>query len=153
MADIATLIINAKSLMPAKFITQVDDTKITAFLNLVLADVNATSPATGYSLDSMPSTWDWIICFGAQMYGSLFLVAQYSLSDFSYNDNGLSLQIDRTAKLTPVYNMALVNFEKMKLNLKKAEAISTGAKALATYQYTSLVQQFMSTIFMGTMQH
>ena len=152
MAVISELILKSKSLMPTKFITQVDDTRIEAFLNLVLADVNFTSPMTGYTLESMPSGWDWLIVFGSQVYSTLFLVGGYALSDFQYSDNGLSLSIDRQARLTPVYNAMLLNFGTMKLNLKKAIAVSTGAKVLGTFQYAHTIATWLNTIFPGTIQ-
>jgi hypothetical protein len=140
----------AKLYMPAKFVTQVSDQKILAFLNLVLADINAVSPMTGYTLDNMPTTWAPIVCFGAEVYSSLFLVANYTLQDFSYSDNGLSLNIDRTSKISPLYDKMLINYNLMKINLKKAEAVSTGARVLATNYYFSVVGQFISQIFPGT---
>lgn len=152
-SNIQELIDNAERFMPARFIAQVDDDKVVAYLDIVLSDINAVSPVTGYTLDNMPTSWINIVCFGASLYATLFLIANYTLQDFSYSDNGLSLNVDRTAKLSPLYDKYLANYEKMKINLKKAVAISTGPKVLATNQYFSVVQQFMSQIFPGTVSH
>ena len=153
MADINVLLATAKTFMPAKYVSQMTDPQITTYLQLVVDDVNSVSPATSFTTDSMPSTWDNLICFGAQVYLNLFLVAKYSVEDLSYSDNGLSLNIDRTSKIMPVYLQSLAQYEKMKLNLKKAIAISTGAKALGTFQFTSVISNFLASIFPGTLQH
>ena len=150
---VQALIDQAKKFMPSRFIAKVDDTRITAFLELVLADINAVSPYTNFTLDNMPQGWGNIVCFGANLYASMFLLADYSLQDFSYSDNGLSLQIDRSARIGPLYEKMLVQYALMKQNLKKAIAVSTGGKGLITNQYFSLVSQFISGIFPGTMSH
>ena len=153
MADLSTLVAQAKLMMPDKFIAQTNDTKIGAFIDLVLQDINAVSPATVYDVAGMPKNWESIVCFGSQVYSTLFLISGYALSDFSYSDNGLSLQISRTTTLSPVYEKMLVNYNSMKINLKKAVAVSTGPKALAQLQFTGVVSNFLASIFPGTLQH
>ena len=149
-SNIQALIDTAKKFMPSKFIAQVDDTKIEAFLALVLDDINAVSPMTGFTLDQMPQGWGNIVCFGANLYASLFLLAQYTLQDFSYSDSGLSLTVSRTGTIGPLYDKMLAQYSLMKQNLKKAIAISTGARLLITNQYFSVVGQFLGEIFPGT---
>ena len=153
MANTTDLIIKAKSFLPTKYVSLMTDAQIETYLGLVVDDINVVSPVTSYNLSNMPVSWENIVCFGATVYLDLFLVAKYSQEDFSYNDSGLSLSIDRGPKIMSVYEKALINYNLMKQNLKKAVAIGTGVKVLATYQHSSLVQQFLSSVFPGTIQH
>lgn len=153
MSNTIDLISTAKSFMPEKYVSKMTDAQIEAYLGLIVDDINAVSPATYYNLESMPSSWKNIVCFGATVYLDLFLVAKYSLEDFIYSDNGLSLQIERGSKIMSVYDKALLNYNAMKINLKKAAAVGMGAKVLATPQYLNVVQTFISTVFPGTVPH
>jgi hypothetical protein len=149
---VQALIDTAKKFMPVKFLVNCDDTKIEAFLNLVVDDINATSPFTAYTLENLPQGWSNIVCFGSQTFANLFLQSTYALNDFSYSDNGLSLTVDRQARLSPVYEKSLANYNIMKQNLKKAMAVSTGARILVTNNWTSVIgmSQFINSIFPGT---
>ena len=153
MADINVLLSTAKTFLPAKYVSRMTDAQIITYLQLVVDDVNAVSPSTGYTTETMPVTWNNLICFGAQVYLNLFVVAQFSVEDFQYSDSGLSLSVERSSKVMSVYTQSLVQYEKMKINLKKAEAVSLGAKALGTFQFTAVVSQFLASIFPGSIQH
>lgn len=145
------LVEKARKLMPAQFLARItDDEVILAFLNVVLAEINNTPPATSYGIAYLPSTLDWLIAFGAQVYASLFLQGGYALEDFSYSDGGLSLNINRTGNLAAVYANMYANYQKMIINLKKIDALKVSPRVIAQPQFSSVFSQYLGMIFPGT---
>ena len=140
----------AKSFIPSTFLVDATDDRILAFLNLTLAEINFRPPLTNFSLENLDANYTAIVAFGASVYANLFLQANYALRDLSYPDGGLSLNIDRTAKLSPIYQNSYSMFTKQVDNLKKVEMLRVHPKLLITPNFSSTVAQYMSTLFPGS---
>ena len=147
MSRTSDMLDTAKEYLPENFVCKTDDGKLTAYLNLTLNDINACTPYTAYTLETCPVIWPNIISFGSTLFATMFLAANYTLKDFTYNDNGLSLTTDRQTRIVNQYNLQLGAYEKMKWNLKKAEAFKNGPAALGAPRYQSQVGQFMKILF------
>lgn len=141
----------AKQFIPSQFLVGVTDNQIIAFLELTMAEINMTPPMTAYTLDNMPVTWAPIVAFGASVFANLFLQANYALKDFSYSDGGLSLNVDRTAKLQTPYLNSYDMYKRQVINIKKTVAMSTHPKTLLTPYYGAVVSQYLASVFPGTM--
>ena len=112
MSDIADLISRARELLPTAFTAKQSDAKLQAYMQLTLDDINYVTPQTKYTLDNMPITWETAVIFGSTLFANLFLHMNYALKDFNYNDNGLSLNIDRQGKLEKSYTLQLDAYKK-----------------------------------------
>lgn len=145
------LVAIAKQLMPAKFLSKInDDNIILAYLQLVLSDINAIPPYVGYTLDNMPASWQSIIAFGAQTYATLFLQANYALNDFSYSNGGISLNIDRHGNLDLSYKNMYENYLRMGRNLKRIETMRLGLNVNLTPQFSSIFAGYITALFPGS---
>lgn len=95
---------------------------IAEYIENSLREFNATSPTTGVyleTIDGIMSIYKNIIIEGAVIQG---LIAQGLLAvdqDFAYNDNGISLNVDHSAKLQGWYTTLLQGYMKKKDQAKK----------------------------------
>jgi hypothetical protein len=145
------LVDKAKKLMPTQFLARItDDEVILAFCSVVLSEINCTPPATSYTIENMPTAWEWLVAFGAQVYATMFLQGGYALEDFSYSDGGLSLSISKTGNLGQVYANAYANWSKLVTNLKKVQALTVGTRLVSTPQFSAVFSQYLGMIFPGT---
>ena len=149
MASQAELLATAKLFIPSQFLTLCSDAHIMAFLNMTLAEANNKPPLTGYVLDNMPTTWNMLIVFGSTVYSTLFMQASYTLNDFSYSDGGLSLNIDRTAKMSVPLANQLNLWQKQLEDMKRVEMLRVPVHVLATNHFGVLFSQMITSLFPG----
>lgn len=147
MANTAKMLTLAKTVLPANFLCKATDDKITAYLQLTLDDINYTTPYTCYTLEQAPDCWESAIVFGSTLFANMFLQVNYSLADMSWNDNGLSMTIDRHGKLAAVYQKQDEVFQRMKWNLKKKMSMTSGPYGVGYPRYPAQISQFMKIIF------
>lgn len=142
------LIDMVKVILPTNFVAKETDAKLLAYLNLCLGDINASyTPPTYYTLDTIPTLWSQPLIFGATLYANLFLQMNYALKDFTYSDYGLSLNIDRTGKLSAIYDKQLHAFEEMKWGLKKTEILRVNPLGNGYPRYQSQMGQFLRIMY------
>lgn len=101
-----------------------DDDDLYAFLLRSLWDLNSFPPVTSFSIDGLPEEFFDILLMGGLVFS---LYAQGILEigrDFSYNDNGLSVTMDRTAKYMNAAQMLLSQYYQLKTKIKKAYAMA-----------------------------
>ena len=133
----------AKRVMPESFMVHTVDDRILAFVEMVISDLNIFPPLTGYSVETLPTRYAPVVMFGVQFFAMLFWQMNATLQDFNYNDNGLTVQVDQTAKI----NMALANvgetYKGMIENAKKPEIWKVGPAGLASPRYQAALGQFL----------
>lgn len=147
---IQRLIVETKVIMPPSFIINVGDERIRAFMDMVLGDINLFLPVTGYTVADMPPQWEPMVKYGTQVFSMMFLQAQYSLQDFDWNDNGLSIRLDRVQKLEAGMKNILEFYKQMVLNAKKAEVLRVAGKGIGTPKYQSQIGQFLKISLGGS---
>lgn len=93
---------------------------------LALQAFNITPPLTAFTIDTFPKEYEPLLQAGAQIYSLLFRYLGVAITDFGYGDQGLSLTIDRGAKvkqatdqLLAVYN-GLVTTAKLEFSYEGA---------------------------------
>lgn len=133
--DKATLINSVKNILPERFLTKYEaqDMKLGAYVDLCLADINYVTPLTSYTVETMPSYWDQLIIFGANVYATLFIQAGYTLKDFSFSDAGLSLNPERTQKLDSLHEKMYKMYMKNVWNVKKKEILKIKPKGVGSW--------------------
>jgi hypothetical protein len=137
------LIKDCKILLPPAFLVNCGDERVSAFIDMVIGDLNWWPPYTGYNLDNLPPQYDVIVKYGVSVFATLFLQSTYALQDFGWSDAGLSLQLDRVSKLDQSYKNVLEMYKQMVQNSKKWEIVRMGGLGLNTPRYQSQIGQFL----------
>ena len=75
------------------------------------------------------------------------MAGDVSFEDFTYNDNGLSLTLDRTGKLGQVNERVTKMYNTMKFNIKKYYSASAGPKGLGYPRFTAQMSSFMRILY------
>lgn len=103
--------------------------------------INAYQPETSYSLRNMPRTWEPVIKYGSLIFLLLMLYVGISFKDFSYSDNGLSLNIDRGSKINNAIAQVTKDYDKLVKSIKLNEIdmpIGSGSYALAVPMFRNI---------------
>src|SRR5208282_1906911 len=81
--------------------TEVDftDEELYIGVKMALQAFNIYPPVTSFISATFPSDWEPILFYLAQLFTLLNKYLGISINDFSYNDNGLSLNIDRGSRV------------------------------------------------------
>ena len=138
------LITGTELLWPPSFLAVVNsEAKMVAYFNLVLNDINIWPPGSDYSIDTMPNSWIEVVKFGSTLFAELFLQADATLQDFNWNDNGLSLNLDRVGKINMSYSNLLTAYAKMIKSVKVRELFRLSGEGIGSPKYTSSLGQFL----------
>jgi hypothetical protein len=138
------IVTKSRELMPEAFSANVQDEKILAFVEVVLADINVWSPLTGYSTEDAPDVLLPILYFGVIVFSELlYFQAQATLQDFDYNDNGLTVNVQQVPRIDINYKNLLAMYRTMVENFKKSEMFKVGGKGVGTPRYQSQIGQFL----------
>jgi hypothetical protein len=116
-----------KDVMPLPFLSEepteeILNRKVLGFAQLVLDDINAYPPASGYTIENSSGQIDSLLVKGVMVYTTLFMAMKWTMNDFAVTDNGLSLTLDRVEKLNKSWEMF---YEKHYLNHIKDLKAST----------------------------
>ena len=97
------------SILPEVIQVRLDpnQTQLRDALQSALNMVNAYAPVTAYVFNNMPPQHATAVEFGAQMLLYMEQILQISIRDFAYGVSGISLNIDRGAKI----NQSLTNLQ------------------------------------------
>jgi hypothetical protein len=139
-----------KMLMPPSFIINSNDTRIAAFIDLVIGDFNMWPPMTGYDLSNLPAQYETIVKFGVEVFTLLFLQQTWTLQDFGWSDGGISLNLDRVTKIDTAYKNSLEMYKNIILNAKKYEIIAMGGRGIGSPRYQSQIGQFLKIALSGS---
>lgn len=134
------LLTKCKAVIPKSFLREADDPKILAYIQLVVDDVNYVPPLTDYLVENIPPFFDTIIVLGANAYTLLFQMQKWSLEDFTYTNNGLTVTLDRVAKIKSPYD------EFFKLYMDKTKGVKRNRMSkmvLATPRNQHMLGQFL----------
>lgn len=96
------------------------DAQLMIYLHQAMGDINAEPPHTIYDLNNVPDSWHSCVVLGGTIFA---LIAEGVLQvgeSFSYNDNGISLNINLAQGYQSVAQMLLNSYTEMKKNIKKA---------------------------------
>jgi hypothetical protein len=137
------IIEQSRLLMPQKFSVNCSDERILAFAEVVLADINLFPPLQGFTTDTLTPAALPLLYFGISLMAELFFQMSASLQDFSYNDNGLSLNVDQTGKISQSYQNMLEFYRHMITNFKKTQIFAQGAFGISSPRYQSQIGQFL----------
>lgn len=127
------------SYLPEVIAVRIDanKTQVRSALQNALNMVNAYAPVTAYNITTMPPYHETAVEFGAQMLLYMEILLQISIRDFSYGVSGISLNIDRGAKM----NQALIVLREYWNEYLKSvkfydypDAIGLGSSAMAVPQ-------------------
>lgn len=137
------IITETRKMMPDSFSDNTSDEKILAYAELVLSDINVFPPLTNFSTGDVPDNILPILYFGINLFTALFLSLNATLQDFTYNDNGLTVQIDQVGKIGAVYKDLLEMYRFQITNFKKTQIFAVGGKGLGTPRFQSQIGQFL----------
>jgi len=88
---------------------QFTDGELLSGIYLGLCAFNIYPPVTDFTLDTIPHCYLVVVLYLAQLYTFINRYLGMALNDFTYSDNGLSLNIDRGARV----NTAIQNVQKV----------------------------------------
>jgi hypothetical protein len=99
--------------------------------------INILQPNTSYVLDNIPVIWETVVVLGATilLYSQQYL--NIAITDFSYGENGLSLNRDRGTKMGAAMDKVLVVYNELAKSVKFADypnGIGLGSFSLSTPQ-------------------
>ncbi len=137
------IIDHSRLLMPEKFSVNCSDEKILAFAELVVSDINLMPPLQNFTTETMFQPALPLVFFGVSLFADLFFQMNATLQDFTYNDNGLSLNITQTEKINQSYVNILAFYDNYKKNFKKTQIFSQGALGISSPRYQSTIGQFL----------
>lgn len=101
-------------------------------IQLAIQAFNIQPPLTDFTIDTFPPQYEALLLTGAQIYTLLFKYLNVAITDFSYGDMGLSLNIDRGAKVKQAVDNLLNVYNKL-VEVAKLEFAWTGS-GLGTLQ-------------------
>ena len=116
--------------------------RILAYIDLVINDINWEMPVTGFTIRNFPEGLDGTLVLGVNVFTSMFMQMKWTLNDFSYTDNGLSLSLDRVEKLNRSHETMLKLYKEQVKNIKNY-IWSQGLAVLATPKYGNVLGNFV----------
>lgn len=133
--------------LPERFISGLCDDQLLVWLQMGLDDINYATPATYFNLETAPQHWETAVLFACNAVASVLVAADVSFEDFSYNDNGLSLTLDRNGKLMQVNERITKMYKAMKHNIKKYYSATSGPLGLGYPRFTAQMSSFMRILY------
>jgi hypothetical protein len=109
---------------PTSLVRFTDD-ELIAGLTLALQYFNVYPPITSFTIDDFPKDYEVILIYGAQITTLLNKYLGLAITDFSYSDNGLSLNLDRGAKVNTAIQNSM-NWYNQLIGIAKLEFAFTG---------------------------
>ena len=144
------LIQKVKSILPAPFIKDFSpaeiDNQILLFIQSAIVDINIIPPQSGMTIETFPASMDPLLIQGCNYYVLLFKQMKWSMNDFSYNNNGFSLTLDRVDKLDKPMQRFLDHFmlqvAQWKTNMMLSNIVAQGSP-----RQTSILGNFIRAFF------
>ena len=130
-------------LWPERFRATANDARCLQFIETVIADINAIPPAEYMTVETLPDQIVPIVRFGSSVYAAVFQQLRATLDDFTWNDQGITVAIDQTGKITTALANMTKAYERMIINFKKTRVIAQGGRGLETPRYQSQLGQFL----------
>jgi len=150
-----TFLIQLKRVVPKPFLNSCEDPterdfKLLGIAALALGDIANMPPCEhGLTFQNLPLDLVQLLILGTNYYIMAFRMAEFSLIDISYSDNGLSVNLDRVSKI----KTALETFEAMWLrqiqNRKNCLLLGQGGFGLRTARFQSNFSRFVGMLGTG----
>lgn len=137
------LVSDSLVLWPERFRGTADEGRCLQFCEIVVADINAIPPAEYLTIDTLPDHLLPIVRFGTSLYSQLFHQMRATLDDFTWSDQGVTVAVDQTAKISVSLTNITKAYERMLVNYKKTRIIAQGGRGLGTPRYQSSLGQFL----------
>ena len=106
------------------------DQQLHIYLMQAMGDINSEPPHTTYDLLGLPLSWEGCILTGGMIFA---LIAESILQvgeNFSYSDNGISLNINLQQGYQGIAQMMLQGYTQLKKDIKRAmRPIASGVKS------------------------
>lgn len=99
--------------------------------------INMIAPQTSYTISNMPKEMEIVVKIGALLFLYLEQYLAVAIKDFGYGDNGLSLAVDRGAKVNQALQSAISQYNELAKIVKfhaYPDAIGLGSYAIAVPQ-------------------
>lgn len=96
------------------------DPQLLVFLTQSLNDINSEPPLTGYNFNLFPQAWRGTVMNGGLIYALIAEGILSNSSQFSYSDNGISLQVNLTQGYTSIAQMLLQSYHQSISNIKRS---------------------------------
>lgn len=124
--------------------------RIIGVASLAVEDINNEPPEDFFSIANFPVQHYPLLVFGTQTYLMLMAIAGYSLIDVAYNDNGLSITLDRGTKITAAHEKFDKLWRMQIQNYKKNKLIRGGGKGLGQARYHYNLGRFLTALGQGS---
>jgi hypothetical protein len=85
------------------------DQELLLGINMAICAFNIYPPVTDFTADNFPHCYQVMLLYLAQLFSLMNMYLGFSINDFNYSDNGISLNIDRGTKI----NQAITNVQKI----------------------------------------
>lgn len=97
-----------------------NDVQLLVYINQALNELNSEPPITGYDLATVPWGWYGCILNGGIIYALISESILMNGEQFSYSDNGISLQVNLTQGYQSIAQMILTGYRQQVLNIKRS---------------------------------
>ena len=94
------LINYVKNWVPEVLVNDLTDQTISQAFTFAINSFNVHPPLTDFTINNFPRSYEQFLIMGAQINIALLKYLKLSIRDFSYNDMGFSLNIDRGTKMS-----------------------------------------------------
>ncbi len=142
-----------RSIVPESFLKGCNggfdqDIRLLGMAALALVDFNQHPPCENFTMENFPLNLFPLLELGTGVYIQLFTQMKYSLIDISYNDNGLSIAVDRVGKTGQSYTNLNEKWEEILTNYKKCQISKLGL-GLGTPRFQSNLSRFIGMLGNG----
>lgn len=139
------LVFEIRRVLPEMFGLAANDDRILAYANLVISDFAMWPPQTFDTVDTVvhnPQVLS-IIIFGSCVFAELFMQMNATLQDFTFSDQGFSVQVDQVTKIQQSLTNMMEVYKKMIKAYKVNLILNQGPVGIGTPRYQSQLGQFL----------
>jgi|SRR5579863_2713957 len=141
----AQLIAQVRNVLPEGFSLGANDMQLLGYIMIVLQDFNMWPVVTFFTTDSLvldPAATQ-VIVFGCCVFAAMFQQMNASIQDFSFSDQGFTVQVDQTSKIQQSLSN-MMEVYKMMIKAYKVNLIcDQGPVGIGTPRYQSQLGQFL----------
>ena len=102
------------------------DDEIRAGIKFALESLNIKSPVTYFTIETLPEILESVLMVGSAIYTLMVHYLGIAFTDVSYTDAGVSITIDRGAKIQNAIDKATAYYDKL-IDVAKLHYIQSGA--------------------------
>lgn len=101
------------------------DDDLRAGIVFALQSLNIKSPVTYFTIETLPQILESTLMVGSAIYSMMYKYLGIAFTDVSYSDNGVSVTIDRGAKIQNAIDKATAYYDKL-IDVAKLHFIQSG---------------------------